>query len=114
MAMASRLAQVRWLSTSVGKVVRLVPDGALVKLRDGSDDKLRVPHPQKPAKRLMIHDDVVLSKAADGSWLATVFDDPSSSSGIPRSRAGRSHLDDMMGGKSTGLLSDLHGWRKKK
>lgn len=101
MAAISRLASaVRGLSTSavVGKVFRLVADGALVKLR-GSDDKLQVPHPPKPEKRLMVHDDVQLDKLSDGSWRAKVFDDPTSMRGLPRTRAGRSHLDDMMGGK---------------
>jgi hypothetical protein len=79
----------------VGKVVRLVAGGALVQLR-GSAERVECPHPPKPAKRLMIHDDVQLS-ATDGSWTAEAFDDPSSTRGVPRSRAGRSHLDDLMG-----------------
>lgn len=99
----------------LGKVTRLLKDGALVKLRD-SDEKVEVPHPPKPALRLMIHDDVELVPLSDGAWTASVFEDPTSMQGVPRSRAGRSHLDDLAGagGKKNGLLSDLHGWRNKK
>ena len=103
-------------NAKLGKVTRLLRDGALVKLRD-SDEKVEVPHPSKPAPRLMIHDDVELVRLSDGAgWTARVFEDPTSMPGVPRSRAGRSHLDDLAGagGKKIGLLSDLHGRRNKK
>lgn len=102
-------------NAKVGKVTRLLKDGALVKLRD-TDEKVEVPHPSKPSPRLMIHDDVELVHSDGAGWTATVFEDPTSTQGIPRSRAGRSHLDDLAGagGKKNGLLSDLHGWRNKK
>lgn len=101
-------------NAKVGKVTRLLKDGALVKLRD-SDEKVEVAHPSKPAPRLMIHDDVELVHSESAGWTATVFEDPTSMQGVPRSRAGRSHLDDLAGagGKKSGLLSDLHGWRNK-
>jgi hypothetical protein len=102
-------------NAKLGKVTRLVKDGALVKLRD-SDEKVEVPHPSKPSPRLMIHDDVELVHSDSAGWTATVFEDPTGTKGVPRSRAGRSHLDDLAGagGTKNGLLSDLHGWRNKK
>lgn len=128
--MAKRLGSLAWpraLSASaaaaadkvVGKVCRLVTGGALVQLRDAPATKVQVAHPPAPAKRLMIHDNVELTRgagagAAEGEWAAAVLDEPAGSAG-GRVKTGLPHLDERGGGGGKPqLLSDLHPWRKKK
>ncbi|KAG8458782.1 hypothetical protein KFE25_005209 [Diacronema lutheri] len=117
-------AFVRALSTAasgagdkvVGKVCRLVTGGALVQLRDAPATRVQVAHPAAPARRLMIHDDVELTRgaAADGEWSAAVLDEPSARASGGRVKTGLPHLDERGGvGTKPQLLSDLHPWRKK-
>mmetsp|Transcript_35795 Transcript_35795/g.89308 ORF Transcript_35795/g.89308 Transcript_35795/m.89308 type:complete len:136 (+) Transcript_35795:69-476(+) len=112
----------------VGRVCRLVKDGVLVQIMAAptskvhmvqlnAQDKVQVPHPPHPARRLMIHDDVELTKGPGGEgWLAAVLDDAGPSQG--RTKTGLPHLDNGLGGGGGGkgpqLLSDLHGWKNKK
>lgn len=101
----------------IGKVTRLVTGGALVQLRDEPAQKVQVAHPPAPAKRLMIHDDVVLTAGAvEGEWTAAVLvDDASAKPSAGRVKTGLPHLDERGGGGGKPqLLSDLHPWRKKK
>jgi hypothetical protein len=107
----------------LGKVCRLVQGGALVQLAH-SADKVTVAHPPKPAPRLMIHDEVTLTKiygadaTAEISWAAAVLeatDAAAAAGGRGRVKTGLPHLDERGGGGGKpALLSDLHPWSKKK